>query len=171
MPGAYVYFTFLRPFAEAAGVELDWTVPRDSLDLYPFISMIEGGAQTVEQDPATLLPADPMIPSRADEAAHAPGPGTWWSDAWHLDAATSDGVGLSLRLECYPNQKTAWFWTYLVLPTLTGPVVRARPRGPPPAARTRSARRGPVVRALVRDAARTLDVRARGVRGQPGGTG
>lgn len=29
--GAYVYFTFLRPFAEAAGVadELDWTVPRD----------------------------------------------------------------------------------------------------------------------------------------------
>ena len=28
-----------------------------------------------------------------------------------------------LRLECYPNQKTAWFWTYLVLPTLTGPVV------------------------------------------------
>ena len=33
--GAYVYFTFLRPFAELAGVELDWTVPRDSLDLYP----------------------------------------------------------------------------------------------------------------------------------------
>lgn len=29
--GAYVYFTFLRPFAELAGVvdELDWTVPRD----------------------------------------------------------------------------------------------------------------------------------------------
>lgn len=29
--GAYVYFTFLKPFAEAAGVadELDWTVPRD----------------------------------------------------------------------------------------------------------------------------------------------
>ena len=29
--GAYVYFTFLRPFAEEAGVadELDWTVPRD----------------------------------------------------------------------------------------------------------------------------------------------
>ena len=29
--GAYVYFTFLRPFAEIAGVadELDWTVPRD----------------------------------------------------------------------------------------------------------------------------------------------
>lgn len=29
--GAYVYFTFLRPFAQVAGVadELDWTVPRD----------------------------------------------------------------------------------------------------------------------------------------------
>ncbi len=29
--GAYVYFTFLRPFASIAGVadELDWTVPRD----------------------------------------------------------------------------------------------------------------------------------------------
>lgn len=29
--GAYVYFTFLRPFAEIAGVadQLDWTVPRD----------------------------------------------------------------------------------------------------------------------------------------------
>jgi hypothetical protein len=40
--GAYVYFTFLRPFAELAGVELDWTVPRDSLDLYPFLELIEG---------------------------------------------------------------------------------------------------------------------------------
>jgi len=42
--GAYVYFTFLRPFARAAGVEeaLDWTVPRDSLDLYEALSLIEG---------------------------------------------------------------------------------------------------------------------------------
>jgi hypothetical protein len=38
-----VYFTFLRPFARAAGVEdeLDWSVPRDSLDLYDAISSIE----------------------------------------------------------------------------------------------------------------------------------
>jgi hypothetical protein len=42
--GAYVYFTFLRPFAEAAGVELDWTVPRDSFDLYPFLELIDGAA-------------------------------------------------------------------------------------------------------------------------------
>jgi hypothetical protein len=42
--GAYVYFTFLRPFAAVAGVdrELDWTVPRDSLDLYPFLELIDG---------------------------------------------------------------------------------------------------------------------------------
>ena len=40
--GAYVYFTFLRPFAELAGVDLDWTVPRDSLDLYPLLELIDG---------------------------------------------------------------------------------------------------------------------------------
>jgi hypothetical protein len=40
--GAYVYFTFLRPFAELAGVEIDWTVPRDSTDLYPFLELIDG---------------------------------------------------------------------------------------------------------------------------------
>jgi len=41
--GAYVYFTFLRPFARVAGVEdaLDWTVPRDSLDVYEALSMVE----------------------------------------------------------------------------------------------------------------------------------
>ncbi len=44
--GAYVYFTFLRPFAEVAGVAavLDWTVPRDSLDLYPFLELVDGSA-------------------------------------------------------------------------------------------------------------------------------
>jgi len=40
--GAYVYFTFLRPFAELAGVDVDWTVPRDSLDLYPFLELVDG---------------------------------------------------------------------------------------------------------------------------------
>ncbi|MGH9013867.1 MAG: hypothetical protein ACRDZ1_08030 [Acidimicrobiia bacterium] len=41
--GAYVYFTFLRPFAEMAGVAgtLDWTVPRDSLDLYDGIATLD----------------------------------------------------------------------------------------------------------------------------------
>jgi hypothetical protein len=54
--GAYVYFTFLRPFADIAGVELDWTVPRDSLDLYPFLELIEGAPPVDEQDPATYYP-------------------------------------------------------------------------------------------------------------------
>jgi hypothetical protein len=43
--GAYVYFSFLRPFAQVAGVadRLDWTVPRDSAGpLYDAISQIEG---------------------------------------------------------------------------------------------------------------------------------
>ncbi|MGH9195541.1 MAG: hypothetical protein ACRD1T_07365 [Acidimicrobiia bacterium] len=42
--GAFVYFTFLRPFAEAAGLaeSLDWTVPQASLDVYEILSMFEG---------------------------------------------------------------------------------------------------------------------------------
>lgn len=38
--GAYVYFSFLRPFAELAGIEddLDWTVPRDLPD--PVVELI-----------------------------------------------------------------------------------------------------------------------------------
>jgi hypothetical protein len=41
--GAYVYFTFLRPFAEAAGVDnrLDWTVPRDSRDVYEGLATLD----------------------------------------------------------------------------------------------------------------------------------
>ena len=43
--GAYVYFSFLRPFAEIAGVadELDWTVPRDIPEpLYELLSAMQG---------------------------------------------------------------------------------------------------------------------------------
>jgi hypothetical protein len=50
--GAYVYFSFLRPFAEIAGVadELDWGVPRDvPPHLYELLSTMEGGA-SVERD-------------------------------------------------------------------------------------------------------------------------
>lgn len=51
--GAYVYFTFLRPFASVAGVEdaLDWTVPRDSLDLYEALSMIDKIPDDTMPDP------------------------------------------------------------------------------------------------------------------------
>jgi len=47
--GAHVYFTFLKPFADEAGVgdALDWTVPRDLPDgWYQFLSMMEGGNET-----------------------------------------------------------------------------------------------------------------------------
>ena len=56
--GAYVYFTFLRPFAELAGVDLDWVVPRDSLDLYPFLSLVDGALPSagVEDTPETYYP-------------------------------------------------------------------------------------------------------------------
>jgi hypothetical protein len=58
--GAYVYFTFLRPFAERAGIDLDWTVPRDSLDLYPFLELIDGSLTPpdapVEQPETYYLP-------------------------------------------------------------------------------------------------------------------
>jgi hypothetical protein len=43
--GAYVYFSFLRPFAEVAGVhdQLDWTVPRDTVGpLYDAMAQFEG---------------------------------------------------------------------------------------------------------------------------------
>ena len=43
--GAYVYFSFLRPFALEAGVadRLDWTVPRDMpAPIYEFVSALEG---------------------------------------------------------------------------------------------------------------------------------
>lgn len=43
--GAYVYFTFLRPFAEEAGIadELDWSVPRDLPEhVYQFMSAMQG---------------------------------------------------------------------------------------------------------------------------------
>lgn len=43
--GAYVYFTFLRPFAEVAGIadQLDWTVPRDTVGpIYDMLEPIEG---------------------------------------------------------------------------------------------------------------------------------
>lgn len=53
--GAYVYFTFLRPFAEIAGVadDLDWTVPRDlPAPLYELMSAMQGENAGVPEDEA-----------------------------------------------------------------------------------------------------------------------
>jgi hypothetical protein len=52
--GAYVYFTFLRPFAEEAGIadELDWTVPRDLPEhVYAFMSAMQGENSGVDEPP------------------------------------------------------------------------------------------------------------------------
>lgn len=58
--GAYVYFSFLRPFADAAGVgdQLDWTVPRDIPDpLYQLLSAMEGeNAGVGDEEYYTLIP-------------------------------------------------------------------------------------------------------------------
>jgi hypothetical protein len=58
--GAYVYFSFLRPFAEEAGIadRLDWTVPRDSLDLYPLLELFESTPE-IETDAALYYPPIP----------------------------------------------------------------------------------------------------------------
>jgi hypothetical protein len=51
--GAYVYFSFLRPFAEVAGVadELDWTVPRDTVGpLYDALEPFTGEGGSMEED-------------------------------------------------------------------------------------------------------------------------
>ena len=51
--GAYVYFSFLRPFAEVAGVaaDLDWIVPRDTVGpLYDALEPFTGEGASVEGD-------------------------------------------------------------------------------------------------------------------------
>ena len=53
--GAYVYFSFLRPFAMEAGIEdrFDWTVPRDiPPHIYEIVSAMEGdNAPTTDEGP------------------------------------------------------------------------------------------------------------------------
>ncbi|HEY5012848.1 MAG TPA: hypothetical protein VIK61_09110 [Acidimicrobiia bacterium] len=58
--GAYVYFSFLRPFAEQAGIaeQLDWNVPRDSLDLYPLLELFESTPE-ITTDPTLYYPPIP----------------------------------------------------------------------------------------------------------------
>ena len=64
--GAYVYFSFLRPFAVAAGVadELDWEVPRAIPDpLYDLLSQVNGEDVPFDPDAEYYEP----IPSPAGE--------------------------------------------------------------------------------------------------------
>jgi hypothetical protein len=58
----------------------------------------------------------------ADERAHPAGGDGWW-EAWQLDVAGSDGTGVAVQLACAPALGVAWWWTHLLLPDRTGPVV------------------------------------------------
>jgi len=60
--GAYVYFSFLRPFAEVAGVapELDWTVPRDTVGaLYDALEPFTGEGASMEDTGPYYAPLAP----------------------------------------------------------------------------------------------------------------
>jgi len=60
--GAYVYFTFPRPFAEVAGVagRIDWQVPRESTarGWYEMFREVEGTAPPPESDEVYYWPLD-----------------------------------------------------------------------------------------------------------------
>jgi hypothetical protein len=58
--GAYVYFTFLQPFAEVAGVSdrLDWSVPKASAGpLYDFFSTVDWSTMPAPDPHAPYYPA------------------------------------------------------------------------------------------------------------------
>jgi hypothetical protein len=56
-----------------------------------------------------------FVPVAADEGRHAPGSEEWWGESWYFDFwAAEGGLGGFARLSLYPNQKTAWWWSYLV---------------------------------------------------------
>jgi len=51
----------------------------------------------------------------ADEGRHASEKDVLWNESWYFDFATADGsLGGYVRLGLYPNQRTAWYWAYLV---------------------------------------------------------
>ena len=63
--GAYVYFSFLRPFAELAGVadQLDWTVPRDLPEpLYQLMSAMQGENAGVDEEGPYYAPYPEVAP-------------------------------------------------------------------------------------------------------------
>jgi hypothetical protein len=60
--GAYVYFSFLRPFAQEAGIadDLDWTVPRDTAGpLYDALEPFTGEGASVDDTGPYYAPLAP----------------------------------------------------------------------------------------------------------------
>ena len=139
--GAYVYFTFLRPFAEEAGIadELDWTVPRDLPEpIYEFMSAMQGENAGVAEDGRLLRPlpdgdvmSRPRRLSTAGRRAGATRPATerLWGESWYFDFTNREGtLGGYVRLGLYPNLGRG---LVLGLPGGGGPAARHRdrPRG------------------------------------------
>jgi hypothetical protein len=70
-----------------------------------------------------------------DERRHRPTDDRWWGEAWTFDFATRDGrLGGYVRLELLPNQRTCWYWAWVVGPDRAPVVVLDEevplPRGP-----------------------------------------
>jgi len=66
----------------------------------------------------------PGRPAPVDEQAHQPDDaGAHWIETWDLDVATPDGLGIAVRLALVPSQRVAWWWTHVLLPGRSGPVV------------------------------------------------
>jgi hypothetical protein len=58
----------------------------------------------------------------SDERAHRPDAEGWW-EAWQLDVAASNGVGVAVMLACAPGLGVAWSWTHVLVPNRSGPIV------------------------------------------------
>ena len=140
--GAYVYFTFLRPFAELAGVD-------DRLDRAPrqHRPLPVPGARRRRDRAATRRSCRDARDPTTCRCSFRRG-------RWLLDFATrSDGIAGFVRLELRDDE-VAWFWAYLVgVPGVDGVSRRARPRGAAAAPGPRDPRRRSLGGADVRDAA------------------
>ena len=129
--GAYVYFSFLKQFADEAGVgdELDWSVPRDlPPEWYAFFSAMEGTNDGVDEEGPYYAPygsrrRDPPRPGRAGHPGdHRPtrvatsratsssgtSPGTSTSRTPRAPSAATCGSGSTRTCG------TAWYWACLV---------------------------------------------------------
>ena len=130
--GAYVYFTFLRPFAELAGVDDRLDRAARQPDLYPFLELVDGAIDPPPDAPVET-PGD-VLPA----AARRPSVSRWLLDFVAVPAtARSPG---SCGSRCATTKRIAWYWTYLVgVPGVDGCVVVRDHEVLPPRRGSRSA--------------------------------
>ena len=110
--GAYVYFSFLRPFALAAGVadDLDWTVPRDIPESALRLRVAARGRQRRDRDGRALLRPD-RVTGPFDEGRHEPEPSTGdWHERWTFEAWDEDATfGAVAAITLVPASRQAWY--------------------------------------------------------------